>query len=61
VATIVNVRLNEREDTFGWGLKQDGMFTVRTMYNATMMINIWENKFLWKLKLPLKIKKLCGI
>jgi hypothetical protein len=56
VATIANVRLNDREDIFRWGLNQNGMFTVRIMYNTWMSGNIWENRLIWKLKLPLKIK-----
>jgi hypothetical protein len=32
------------------------LFTVRTMYNALTMANVWENRLIRKLKLPLKIK-----
>jgi hypothetical protein len=54
VSKIAHVRLNEREVVFRWGLHQNGIFKVRTMYDA---MTIWHNKLLWKLKLPLKIKK----
>jgi hypothetical protein len=54
VATIGNVRLNDRYDIFRWRLNQNGLFTVRTMYNA--LTNVWENRLIWKLKLQLKIK-----
>jgi hypothetical protein len=55
------LRLNEREDVFRWGLNQNGIFKVRTMYNAMTTGSIWSNRLLWKLKLPLKIKIFCGI
>jgi hypothetical protein len=61
VATIANVRLNDRDDVFRWGLNQNGLFTVRSMYNALTTGNVWENRLIWKLKLPLKIKISCGI
>ena len=41
---------------FRWGLNQNGIFKVRTMYNAMTTGSIWSNRLLWKLKLPLKIK-----
>jgi hypothetical protein len=56
VAKIAYVRLNDEEDKFQWGLSQNGIFRVRSMYNAMIIGNIWDNTILWKLKLPLKIK-----
>jgi hypothetical protein len=56
VARIGHVTLNDRSDVFRWGLNQNGTFSVRTMYNAMITGNIWDNRILWKLKLPLKIK-----
>jgi hypothetical protein len=50
------MRLNDREDIFRWGLNQNVLFTVRTMYNALTTGNIWENRLIWMLKLSLKIK-----
>jgi hypothetical protein len=61
VAKIVDVQLNEEEDNFRWSLNQNGMFKVNSMYKAMIVRNVWENSLLWKLKLPLKIKKNCGI
>ena len=34
VARIAQVRLNEREDVFKWGLHQSGIFSVHSMYSA---------------------------
>jgi hypothetical protein len=58
VAKIVDVQLNEEEDSFRWSLNQNGMFKVNSMYKAMIVRNVWENNLLWKLKLPLKIKKI---
>jgi hypothetical protein len=56
VAKVANVRLNDREDKFRWGHTENGIFKVRSMYYTIIVRNIWENRLLWKLKLPLKIK-----
>ena len=56
-ASIVHVNLTEEDDIFRWNLHQSGQFPVRSMYLA--LINngyIERNKFIWKLKMPLKIK-----
>jgi hypothetical protein len=53
----VHVNLTEEDDIFSWNLHQSGQFSVRSMYLA--LINngyIERNKFIWKLKIPLKIK-----
>jgi hypothetical protein len=56
VAKIAHVRLNDRADVFRWGFTQNWQFTVKSIYSTLITGNIWHNKFLWKLKLPLKIK-----
>jgi hypothetical protein len=40
VAKIVYVRLNDNEDEFWGGLSQNGIFQVRSMYNAMIVGNI---------------------
>jgi hypothetical protein len=55
VAKVADIKLNDREDRFHWGHTKNGIFTVRSMYNVIIVQNIWENRLLWKLKLPLKI------
>jgi hypothetical protein len=40
VARISHVTLNTRSDVFRWGLNQNGIFTVRTMYNALIIGNV---------------------
>jgi hypothetical protein len=56
VSNIPYVRLNDEDDKFRCGLNQNGIFIVHSMYNAMIVRNIWDNSFLWKHKLPLKIK-----
>jgi hypothetical protein len=56
VVKTAYVRLSDGEDKFRRGLNQNGFFNVRSMYNAMIVENIWGNRLIWKLKLPLKIK-----
>jgi hypothetical protein len=56
-ASIVHIQLNQAPDIFRWNYHQNGLFSVKSMYLA--LINngyIDRNKFIWKLKMPLKIK-----
>jgi hypothetical protein len=51
------VQLNDEEDSFSWNLTTSGSFTVRSLYHD--LINghtIFLKKYLWKIKVPLKIK-----
>jgi hypothetical protein len=57
VAKIVNVQLTDQRDTFMWSLKQNGQFTIRSMYNALIaQLPAPRKNMIWKLKMPLKIK-----
>jgi hypothetical protein len=59
----MHVRLNDQADVFQWNLFQNGQYIVRSLYLALISNGVTNmNKQLWKLKIPLKIKKkLCGI
>jgi hypothetical protein len=55
---IMHVRLNDQKDVFNWILHQHDQYIVHSLYlvlitNRTTHIN----KQLWRLKVPLKIKK----
>ena len=61
VAKIAQVRLNEREDVFKWGLHQSGIFSVHLMYSALICDgHVSQNRTLWKAKTPLKLRFSCG-
>jgi hypothetical protein len=49
--------LSDQPDKFVWKLKKSGVFTVKSMYLDLMNEDAqFLHKYLWKLKLPLKIK-----
>jgi hypothetical protein len=55
----MHVCLNDQTDLFSWNLHQHGQYTVLSFYLALInngMANM--NKQLWRLKVPLKIKKI---
>jgi hypothetical protein len=55
VMRIAQVHLNDPPNIFRWSLKSDGQFSV--MYSAPLDTHIVpHNIYLWKLKIPLKIK-----
>jgi hypothetical protein len=57
VALVADVQLTYRRNRFVWGLHQNGLFSVKSMYRALFGVEaIPYNTFIWKLKLPLKIK-----
>jgi hypothetical protein len=54
----MHVRLNDQADVFQWNLFQNGQYTLRSLYLALISNGVTNmNKQLWKLKIPLKIKK----
>ena len=57
VAMVADAQLTNQRDRFVWGLHQNGLFSVKSMYRALLGVKaILYNTFIWKLKLPLKIK-----
>jgi len=61
VAMVVNVQLTNQRDRFVWELHQNGLFSVKSMYKALVTAEaVPYNTFIWKLKLPLKIKVFFG-
>jgi hypothetical protein len=57
VQRLMGVTLNENLDTFVWKMTSSGLFSVKSLY-AHMMngYTIFLRKYIWKLKVPLKIK-----
>jgi hypothetical protein len=57
VAMVANVQLRNQRDRFVWGLHQNGLFLVKSMYRALLGVQALPyNTFIWKLKIPLKVK-----
>ena len=57
VAMVTDVQLTNQSNRFVWGLHQNGLFSVKSMYRALLGAEaIPYNTLIWKLKLHLKIK-----
>jgi len=57
VALVAHTQLNDTGDKFWWSLHQNKMFLVRSMYEHLVCDGlVRQDKLIWKLKLPLKIK-----
>jgi hypothetical protein len=57
VARVANTRISNMEDKYIWGLHQNGVFSIKSMYLALVLDNrVRLDMTIWKLKLPLKIK-----
>jgi hypothetical protein len=57
VGRLAHISLTSENDRLKWTLTASRVFTIRYMYRV--LINngiILNNKFIWKLKLPLKVK-----
>jgi hypothetical protein len=54
---LINIRLSDRTDIFKWSLNSNGQFSVNSRYQAFIDTNVVpNNSYLWKIKIPLKIK-----
>lgn len=57
VHRLMMVRLSADPDSFTWKLINTGVFSVKSMYRDLMDGHIvFPRKYLWKIKIPLKIK-----
>jgi hypothetical protein len=54
---LMSIQLNNDQDKFMWKLTETGTFTVKSMYLDLMNGHTrFLHRYLWKLKIPLKIK-----
>jgi hypothetical protein len=61
VSLVAHTNLNSNRDSFRWNLTTNGLFTVQSLYQASLNNGVgMGNKDLWKLKIPLKIIFFCG-
>jgi hypothetical protein len=57
VGMVAHIRLNGATDSFIWGFHQNGIFSVKSMYNALIAdTRVVYSRTLWRLKIPLGIK-----
>jgi hypothetical protein len=55
---LATVQLSPGTDEFRWNLLKNSEFSIESMYNALIHLNIPvdNNKMIWKMKIPLKTK-----
>jgi hypothetical protein len=59
VRSIATIHLDDQPYTFRWALTSTGHFSVSSIYQAMIDSDIMpHNIFLWKIKIPLKVKVL---
>jgi hypothetical protein len=60
---LANVQLTNGKDEFQWNLHESGKLLVASMYNTLILsdLPVPDNKKIWKMKIPLKHKKMHGI
>jgi hypothetical protein len=57
VERLMEVQLNDQPDSFCWNLTTSGKFSVKSLYTDFMSGHTrFLKKYLWKLKVPLKIR-----
>jgi hypothetical protein len=58
IQRLGDIQLSTEPDEFRWNLHVDGTFSVKSLYNAILHsdIPVDNNKKIWKMKIPLKIK-----
>jgi hypothetical protein len=57
VLRLAHIHLRECANIFRWSLKHDGKFSVYSMYQALVDSDVVpHNSYLWKFKIPLKIR-----
>ena len=57
----MQVNLTNQKDEFKWGLPNNGVFTVKSLYPDFMSDHTrFLRKYLWKMKVPKKSRFLCG-
>ena len=61
VERLMRIQLTDGPDKFNWSLTPTGVFSVKSYYAELMNGHTtYLRKYLWKLKVPLKIVFFCG-
>jgi hypothetical protein len=60
---LAKIQLTIGKDIFRWNLHENGKFLVVSLYNALILsdLPVYDNKKIWKMKIPLKNKKNCMV
>jgi hypothetical protein len=55
---LATIQLSPEPDEFHWNLQKNGEFSMESMYNALIHLDVSvdNNKMIWKMKIPLKTK-----
>jgi hypothetical protein len=63
IQRMANIQLTTGKDIFQWNLHENDKFSVASMYNALILPDapVYDNKKIWKMKIPLKNKKNCMV
>ena len=58
LAQLRSVQLTQGSDEFRWNLCENGKFSMDSMYRALVHLDVPvdDNKNIWQMKIPLKIK-----
>jgi hypothetical protein len=57
VMRLTTIQLTDQPDKFKWSPKSNGQISVWSIYQAFLDTNVVpHNSYLWKIKIPLKIK-----
>jgi hypothetical protein len=51
-----NIVLSNEPDMLSWKLTGTGVFTVKSMYLALQNYGVVPYKFMWKIKIPMRVK-----
>jgi hypothetical protein len=61
IQRLTNAQLNNKKDKFVWEPTTSSQFTVKSMYLDLLNDNTkYLRNYIWKMKVPLKVKFLCG-
>jgi hypothetical protein len=53
---VDEVQVNDQKDAVRWTIGSSGDFEVKNLYLQLRSTDIYLHKFIWKVKMPLKVK-----
>jgi hypothetical protein len=58
--SLRGIELRNESDTLGWTLTESGVYSVKSFYSAMQFSRVVPYKFMWKAKIPLRVKLFFG-